>query len=317
MDGLNKYGINNYNSIGIEGCQDTSTGKNVWHWDFHPETYKQMLLQTSAWMDKYNVPIERVVRHYDASRKVCPGNWQWNDWAKWWKFKSDLKALREGKSIAGINGGAPQGNKYNPKNYTESPAGEYRPPVKPFEDVKVGDTVTIRQGCNWFNPQTNNFIVSPKVADHYGKQYKIIDEKEVSASYSKKAVLLDGVQSWLLIQDLEEPRANWGNIKSASKYVVEKGDYLYKIAEEFDTTVADIKKWNNLDTNVIHVGQVLFIIEPQEVVEDVHQEPESLPDGIEKKEDQPQDKGEETKAIELQEGELMDWKGNIYARIPK
>ena len=92
-DGLNRYGINNYNSIGIEGCQDVTTGKDVWHWDFHPKTREQMLLLTKHLMKKYNIPLSRVVRHYDASRKMCPGNWQWDNWAKWWKFKDDLAKM--------------------------------------------------------------------------------------------------------------------------------------------------------------------------------------------------------------------------------
>ena len=30
-------------------------------------------------MKKYNIPIERVVRHYDISGKLCPGLIGWND----------------------------------------------------------------------------------------------------------------------------------------------------------------------------------------------------------------------------------------------
>lgn len=92
-DGLGAYGITNSNSIGIEGCQDVTTGPNVWHWDFHSKTREQMLLLTKHLMAKYNIPLSRVVRHYDASRKICPGNWQWNDWAKWKQFKNDLAKM--------------------------------------------------------------------------------------------------------------------------------------------------------------------------------------------------------------------------------
>ena len=31
------------------------------------------------WEKKYNIPIDRVIRHYDASRKSCPGLVGWND----------------------------------------------------------------------------------------------------------------------------------------------------------------------------------------------------------------------------------------------
>ena len=42
-------------------------------------------------------------------------------------------------------------------------------------------------------------------------------------------------------------------------YVVKKGDSLYKIAKEFNTTVDSIKNANNLATDTIYPNQVLFI----------------------------------------------------------
>jgi uncharacterized protein YgiM (DUF1202 family) len=41
-------------------------------------------------MAKYNIPAIRVVRHYDASRKICPRAWSPNNWANWLRFKSDV-----------------------------------------------------------------------------------------------------------------------------------------------------------------------------------------------------------------------------------
>ena len=42
-------------------------------------------------------------------------------------------------------------------------------------------------------------------------------------------------------------------------YRVKSGDYLGKIASRYGTTVAKIKKWNNLKSNDIRVGQRLII----------------------------------------------------------
>ena len=58
-------------------------------------------------MKKYNIPFDRVIRHYDASRKACPGIIGWNESAlynsdgsktnkknnssEWIKFKNRLK----------------------------------------------------------------------------------------------------------------------------------------------------------------------------------------------------------------------------------
>lgn len=41
-------------------------------------------------MNKYNIPAENVVRHFDASRKSCPNTMRANDWAKWKEFKARL-----------------------------------------------------------------------------------------------------------------------------------------------------------------------------------------------------------------------------------
>ena len=44
-------------------------------------------------------------------------------------------------------------------------------------------------------------------------------------------------------------------------YVVKKGDTIYSIAREFNTTVDKIKKLNNLDSNIISIGQILIVKE--------------------------------------------------------
>lgn len=81
-DGGMKYGIGNHNSISIEMC---NSGGYI-----AEKTIGNTLELTKHLMKKYNVPIENVVRHYDASRKICPNNMSANDWEKWKEFKSKL-----------------------------------------------------------------------------------------------------------------------------------------------------------------------------------------------------------------------------------
>lgn len=99
-NGYHRYGATNANSIGIEMCQDTSRGRNAWEWPIHEKTYEQTLLLTKYLQKKYNIPNERVIRHFDASGKACPGVWMANDWAKWKQFKADL-SKEEVKTSAG------------------------------------------------------------------------------------------------------------------------------------------------------------------------------------------------------------------------
>lgn len=64
-DGHGKYGISNSNSIGIEVCRNGN------------QPYTEAEIDRLAWlvrklMADFGVPADRVVRHYDASRKACP-----------------------------------------------------------------------------------------------------------------------------------------------------------------------------------------------------------------------------------------------------
>lgn len=63
-DGHGRYGITNANSVGIEVCNNGGP-------------YTEAEVDRLAWlvqrlMARFGVPADRVVRHYDASRKMCP-----------------------------------------------------------------------------------------------------------------------------------------------------------------------------------------------------------------------------------------------------
>jgi len=81
-DGKGKYGITNHNSIGVEICinEDGDYDKAV----------ENTVDLVKYLMEKHDVPLDRVIRHYDASRKICPRSMSKNNWERWWKFKSRL-----------------------------------------------------------------------------------------------------------------------------------------------------------------------------------------------------------------------------------
>lgn len=64
-DGHGKYGITNANSIGIEVCQNHDL-------PFTETEIKYLTELVLLLMNKFNVSSEHVVRHYDASHKMCP-----------------------------------------------------------------------------------------------------------------------------------------------------------------------------------------------------------------------------------------------------
>ena len=81
-DGHGKYGITNQNSICIEN-------------DGNPTdmTLQLTIELTKFLMKKYNISINNVVRHYDASRKKCPKSFMKNNWRKWEEFKKSLSTF--------------------------------------------------------------------------------------------------------------------------------------------------------------------------------------------------------------------------------
>ena len=73
----------NANTISIEICSNLKKGfdaSKVNHegWYFTEATLNNAIKLTKILMKKFNIPIERVVRHYDVSGKICPGVKHWN-----------------------------------------------------------------------------------------------------------------------------------------------------------------------------------------------------------------------------------------------
>jgi N-acetylmuramoyl-L-alanine amidase len=86
-DGKGKYGITNHNSIGVEICVNEDS-------DFE-KAVKNTIDLVKCLMKKYDIPLDRVVRHYDASRKICPRSMSKNNWEGWWEFKGKLSENTE------------------------------------------------------------------------------------------------------------------------------------------------------------------------------------------------------------------------------
>ena len=91
-DGKGKYGITNQNSVGIEICVNSDGD--------YDKAFKKAVELTKHLMKELGIPADRVVRHYDASRKNCPASMSQNSWAKWEEFKEkimDKKAFTDTK----------------------------------------------------------------------------------------------------------------------------------------------------------------------------------------------------------------------------
>lgn len=70
-------------------------------------------------------------------------------------------------------------------------------------------------------------------------------------------------------QVLTIPSISGSNPNNMFMYTVKKGDSLYSIAKVYNTTVDEIKKINNLTSNILSIGQVLRIPEMYTKEEDM------------------------------------------------
>lgn len=79
------YGVaNNRNTISIEICSNLDDGAsakvaNHAGWRFTEAALQNAAKLTKELMRTFNIPIERVIRHYDVTGKLCPGIIGWND----------------------------------------------------------------------------------------------------------------------------------------------------------------------------------------------------------------------------------------------
>lgn len=85
----------NSNSIGIEICVRNKGSKAAESrdWYFEDATVQAAIRLTRELMDKYDIPADHVIRHYDVTGKICPNPYVYNHTAHTWEaFKTALSA---------------------------------------------------------------------------------------------------------------------------------------------------------------------------------------------------------------------------------
>ena len=85
----------NSNSIGIELCvrNKGSQAADSRDWYFEDATVQAAIELTRELMEKYSIPADHVIRHYDVTGKICPNPYVYNHTAHTWEaFKAALTA---------------------------------------------------------------------------------------------------------------------------------------------------------------------------------------------------------------------------------
>ena len=93
----------NSNSIGIELCVRTkgsqaATGKD---WYFEDATVRAAIQLARELMDRYQIPADHVLRHYDVTGKICPNPYVYNHTAHTWDQSLAALSQSEGEKKSG------------------------------------------------------------------------------------------------------------------------------------------------------------------------------------------------------------------------
>lgn len=89
----------NSNSIGIELCSYIDKGNKY--------SFKEQTIENAVWlvkqlMQKYNIPVSHILRHYDVTRKICPEPFV-RDIKAWEAFKSKLTEVVREETVTETN----------------------------------------------------------------------------------------------------------------------------------------------------------------------------------------------------------------------
>ena len=131
-------------------------------------------------------------------------------------------------------------------------------------NLKVGDILRIRtsqeevEECFGpsYTPPNNIMNIVNYTVKKGDNLYSIAKKYDTSVSNILSLNKLDST-NLKIGQVLKIPSSS--NIINNNIYVVKKGDSLYSIASKYNTTVDNIKKLNNLTSNILQIGQKLII----------------------------------------------------------
>lgn len=95
-DGHGAYGVTNNNSYSVEICINSDGN--------YTQAVNNAVVEVKRLMKLFNVDLAHVVRHWDCSRKLCPGSMSSNNWALWNTFKARLGGATVAASTVLKNG---------------------------------------------------------------------------------------------------------------------------------------------------------------------------------------------------------------------
>lgn len=235
----------NSNSIGIEMCSRKANNKFY----FKDETITNCVELTKYLMAKYNVPISRVIRHYDVTGKICPEPFVSNT-SQWNNFKNRLGSV---KTIPGVYliSNCSKLNVRQGAGTNTSVIGSLYPgnQVIIYESQNNWGRINYNGVNAWISLDYVSFVSEYKEPEHWCKQYLdilvnkgIITDKNLWSQYDTKVnkglsvCLLDKVTGGIWLSNEDDPSIHWAQpnvISLCGKGVINQpGDWIYCLEDD-------------------------------------------------------------------------------------
>lgn len=177
----------NANSIGIEMCVKKSNGQ----WYFEPQTVANTIDLIRYLMNKYNIPLDNVIRHADVTGKVCPEPYCYstahdNAWAEF-KERVGGKTMTQIKDCDLVGKVINCSSHLNVRSYPSTNSSV-------IGKLAKGDTVWINGKCDngWYRA---DFKGTCGVGYFSGDYIQIIQNEPVKHSYDNTVnnLIVDGI----------------------------------------------------------------------------------------------------------------------------
>lgn len=250
-------------------------------WQFMYQTGKQFDLDVSSYVDDRQDPIkatEAACKYLSALYGI------FDDWdlalAAYNSGPGNVnKAIRRAggkRNFWNIRGFLPRETSgYVPAFYATLYLFKYAEehnikPTKPklysFETdtIHIKQQVTFEQITNFLdvdietlqflNPQYKLDIIPYKKSENYYIRLPLYNVGQFTSNEEALYAFVDAEEA-----KRETPLPEYVEMGNRIRYKVVSGDYLGKIAEKYGVRVSDIKRWNNLSSNNLRVGQRLSI----------------------------------------------------------
>lgn len=126
--------------------------------------------------------------------------------------------------------------------------------------LQIGQVLRIPRKSTTPNENTTIYVVKRgdslwKIANDYGVTVDVLKELNNLTTNG-----LQIGQQLIIPSSTQTPSNDSNNTQPAEKtYVVQRGDSLWLIASKNNTTVDELKRLNNLTSNVLQIGQILRI----------------------------------------------------------